>query len=99
MSQVTRSADAATDIPASQTTNLTPSIGRRMASWFYEGLLMFGVVFIAGYFVQHFEPNPPCIGQPTRLTSLPICGLCDLLHVVLAQGSNLGNENLAHSRG
>ncbi|HMS27559.1 MAG TPA: RDD family protein [Burkholderiaceae bacterium] len=26
-----------------------PSMGRRMASWFYEGLLMFGVVFIAGY--------------------------------------------------
>ena len=49
MSQVTRSAEAVTDVSANQTTNLTPSIGRRMASWFYEGLLMFGVVFIAGY--------------------------------------------------
>jgi uncharacterized RDD family membrane protein YckC len=27
----------------------TPSIPRRMACWLYEGLLMFGVVFIAGY--------------------------------------------------
>ena len=27
----------------------TPSIPRRMACWMYEGLLMFGVVFIAGY--------------------------------------------------
>jgi hypothetical protein len=27
----------------------TPSLKRRMACWLYEGLLMFGVVFIAGY--------------------------------------------------
>ncbi len=26
-----------------------PSIARRMACWMYEGLLMFGVIFIAGY--------------------------------------------------
>lgn len=26
-----------------------PSLARRMACWFYEGILMFGVVFIAGY--------------------------------------------------
>jgi uncharacterized RDD family membrane protein YckC len=26
-----------------------PSLGRRMACWLYEGMLMFGVVFIAGY--------------------------------------------------
>ena len=28
---------------------ITPSLWRRMASWMYEGLLLFGVVFIAGY--------------------------------------------------
>lgn len=27
----------------------TPSLKRRMACWLYEGLLMFGVVFISGY--------------------------------------------------
>jgi uncharacterized RDD family membrane protein YckC len=27
----------------------TPSLRRRMACWLYEGLLMFGVVFISGY--------------------------------------------------
>jgi uncharacterized RDD family membrane protein YckC len=27
----------------------TPSLSRRMACWLYEGMLMFGVVFIAGY--------------------------------------------------
>lgn len=27
----------------------TPSLPRRMACWFYEGILLFGVVFIAGY--------------------------------------------------
>lgn len=32
------------------TTALTaPSLWRRMACWLYEGMLMFGVVFIAGY--------------------------------------------------
>ncbi|MDO8771862.1 MAG: RDD family protein [Burkholderiaceae bacterium] len=28
---------------------LAPSLKRRMACWLYEGLLMFGVVFISGY--------------------------------------------------
>jgi uncharacterized RDD family membrane protein YckC len=28
---------------------VTPSLGRRLACWLYEGLLLFGVVFIAGY--------------------------------------------------
>ena len=27
----------------------TPSLARRMACWLYEGILMFGVVFMAGY--------------------------------------------------
>ncbi len=36
-----------TDISASQVP--TPSLARRMCCWFYEGLLLFGVIFIAGY--------------------------------------------------
>ena len=28
---------------------VTPSLTRRMACWLYEGMLLFGVVFIAGY--------------------------------------------------
>ena len=27
----------------------TPSVSRRMACWIYEGMLVFGVVFLAGY--------------------------------------------------
>ena len=27
----------------------TPSLRRRMACWLYEGMLIFGVMFIAGY--------------------------------------------------
>ena len=30
-------------------TYLTPSLRRRMACWLYEGMLLFGVIFIAGY--------------------------------------------------
>ncbi len=32
-----------------ETALITPSLWRRMACWLYEGMLMFGVVFIAGY--------------------------------------------------
>jgi len=28
---------------------MAPSLRRRMACWIYEGLLLFGVVFLAGY--------------------------------------------------
>ena len=28
---------------------IAPSLGRRMACWVYEGLLLFGVLFISGY--------------------------------------------------
>jgi uncharacterized RDD family membrane protein YckC len=39
-------------VPAVQTDNpslVAPSLIRRMACWLYEGMLLFGVVFIAGY--------------------------------------------------
>ena len=36
-------------LPAMQNTTHTPGLWRRMACWLYEGMLMFGVVFIAGY--------------------------------------------------
>lgn len=32
-----------------QSPSLTPTILRRMACWTYEGMLLFGVIFIAGY--------------------------------------------------
>ncbi len=31
------------------TSMVAPSLRRRMACWIYEGLLLFGVVFLAGY--------------------------------------------------
>lgn len=53
MGSETRSSQAAAhnSPPASQPATLTqvPSLKRRMACWLYEGMLMFGVVFIAGY--------------------------------------------------
>ena len=38
--------DAAVSPPAELA---TPSLRRRMACWLYEGMLLFGVVFVAGY--------------------------------------------------
>jgi uncharacterized RDD family membrane protein YckC len=41
---------ASTTPPSSAEPNLmAPSLRRRMACWLYEGMLMFGVVFLAGY--------------------------------------------------
>ncbi len=42
---MTRSPDFETAKP----TLLAPKLSRRMACWVYEGILMFGVVFLAGY--------------------------------------------------
>lgn len=42
----------ATGVPAPRAAPvppITPNLWRRMACWLYEGMLMFGVVFIAGY--------------------------------------------------
>ncbi len=36
-------------IQSAPTSLTAPSLKRRMACWLYEGLLMFGVVFLAGY--------------------------------------------------
>jgi uncharacterized RDD family membrane protein YckC len=40
------SVDSSTD---TQLIFTTPSLARRMACWFYEGMLLFGVIFLAGY--------------------------------------------------
>ena len=46
---------SASDVPAASSTAAAPTpltaprLRRRMACWLYEGMLMFGVVFIAGY--------------------------------------------------
>jgi uncharacterized RDD family membrane protein YckC len=40
---------APTHFPAADASLMAPPLTRRMACWLYEGMLMFGVVFIAGY--------------------------------------------------
>ena len=42
-------ASAASPSQPTLATAQTPGLGRRMACWLYEGMLLFGVVFIAGY--------------------------------------------------
>lgn len=48
-----RTTDAARPVagpaPAAPLAHPTPGLGRRMACWLYEGVLLFGVVFIADY--------------------------------------------------
>ncbi len=40
---------ASMESPLGDTTHTTPTLFRRMACWLYEGMLLFGVIFIAGY--------------------------------------------------
>lgn len=40
---------SASSLPPTSALLTAPSLPRRMACWLYEGMLMFGVVFIAGY--------------------------------------------------
>lgn len=56
MSKITSAPSPTTSTtPSTQTApypvnaTMAPPLRRRMASWLYEGMLMFGVVFIAGY--------------------------------------------------
>lgn len=39
----------APEAPGDGSSHVTPGLWRRMACWLYEGMLLFGVVFIAGY--------------------------------------------------
>lgn len=45
----TPQANASTHTSAAMPGAATPNLWRRMACWLYEGMLLFGVVFIAGY--------------------------------------------------
>jgi uncharacterized RDD family membrane protein YckC len=48
MQQDTRALDSSVAAPENPIL-IAPSLRRRMACWLYEGMLLFGVVFIAGY--------------------------------------------------
>ena len=55
------------DTPTESTELHTPGLARRMACWLYEGMLLFGVVFIAGYLfgtlsqTRHAMENRPAL--------------------------------------
>jgi uncharacterized RDD family membrane protein YckC len=50
LSEVPIQQDEQDKVPLESSNPLTtPSLRRRMACWFYEGMLLFGVVFVAGY--------------------------------------------------
>ena len=55
------------DTPTESTEPQTPGLARRMACWLYEGMLLFGVVFIAGYLfgtlsqTRHAMDNRPAL--------------------------------------
>jgi uncharacterized RDD family membrane protein YckC len=48
-------------------TLIAPSIKRRMASWLYEGMLLFGVIFIAGYLFSALAQAKDSIAYRTPL--------------------------------
>ncbi|MBT0568776.1 RDD family protein [Curvibacter sp. CHRR-16] len=63
-------------MPASQQTTFsstsnaswtTPSLRRRMACWLYEGVLLFGVVFLAGYLFSTLSQSRHALENRTAL--------------------------------
>jgi hypothetical protein len=72
-----------------------PRLIRRMACWLYEGILMFGVVFIAGYLFGTLSQTRNAWTTATRCR-VPVCGVWHLFHLVLGQGPDAGHEDLAH---
>lgn len=48
-------------------TLITPSLRRRMACWLYEGVLLFGVVFIAGYLFSTLSQSRHALENRTGL--------------------------------
>ncbi len=53
----------------------TPSLYRRMACWLYEGMLLFGVVFMAGYL---FRPSAGSPSGPCSAAFIPTGSLCTM---------------------
>lgn len=50
---------------------VAPAIWRRMACWFYEGILMFGLVFIAGYLFDTLSQSRHALAnRPLRMAFL-----------------------------
>ena len=66
-----------------------PSLKRRMACWLYEGILLFAVTFMAGYLFSTLSQ--------TRYALDNRHGLQAFVFMVLAQGPNTGDENMAHT--
>ncbi len=55
----------------SPTTTVAPALWRRMACWFYEGMLMFGLVFIAGYLFDTLSQSRHALAnRPLRMAFL-----------------------------
>jgi hypothetical protein len=90
----TPSPDETPPTPPLSTPLQAPSLKRRMACWLYEGMLLFGVVFIAGYLfgtlsqTRHALDNRPGLQAFLFL----ILGIYFTWFVVSAQGLPLSQK-------
>ncbi len=74
-----------------------PSMRRRLACFLYEGVLLFGVVMVAGLAVRHADRAAPCAAGQRRAAGVPVRRAGRLLHLVLvARRPDPGDEDLAH---
>lgn len=77
----------------------TPGVWRRMACWLYEGMLLFGVVFIAGYLFGTLTQTRHAMDNRTALQVFIFFGPERLFRHFLVPWSNAGHENLEYPPG
>ena len=80
-------------IAAPQSSKLqTPSITRRMACWLYEGILMFGVVFIASPCFDTLSQSRHALANRGLVHGVPVCGLWYLFRGFWSRGQTLATK-------
>ena len=75
-----------------------PSLSRRMACWLYEGMLLFGVVFIAGYLFSTLSQTRNALDNRNALQAFIFLVLGIYFSWFWSKGQNIGDENLANPR-
>lgn len=71
------------------------SLLRRMSCWLYEGMLLFGVIFIAGYLFGTLSQTKNAMNNRHGLQAFVFLVLALYFTFFLAQRANTGHENLA----
>jgi len=75
----------------------TPGVWRRMACWLYEGMLLFGVVFIAGYLFGTLTQTRNAMDNRTALQVFIFLALSAYFVIFWTRGQTLAMKTTPKS--